>query len=171
MGGGIGVESSEGKGSTFWFTIFTKRRTDSSIAPETGGAHSELRKPERPLPGGRVLVVEDNGANQLVAALLLEKLGYRTDLAANGFEALSAIEQIPYNVVLMDCQMPEMDGYEATKELRARENGTGRHIPIIAMTANAMAGDREKCLAVGMDDYLTKPIQKEELEAVLERWS
>jgi two-component system, sensor histidine kinase and response regulator len=117
-----------------------------------------------------VLVVEDNMANQMVASLLLEKLGYSLDVAINGVKALEAIAWTSYDVILMDCDMPEMDGFQATQEVRKREQKNGSRIPIIAMTANAMQGDRERCLAAGMDDYVTKPISRKDLHAVLQRW-
>lgn len=128
-----------------------------------------------------ILIAEDNPVNQKLAVRLLEKLGYRADVAANGLEAVTAVKRIPYGAVLMDCQMPEMDGFEATKAIRLRElqqqgeeadlsHITPRHLPIIAMTANAMKGDRELCLEAGMDDYIAKPIKPDALKAVLERW-
>ncbi|MBI3798441.1 MAG: response regulator, partial [Deltaproteobacteria bacterium] len=118
-----------------------------------------------------VLIAEDNAVNQKLAVHMLAKLGYRADVVADGREALEALSHIPYSAVLMDCQMPELDGFEATREIRARENITGTHLPIIAMTANAMRGDRERCLEAGMDDYLPKPVRPEDLKAVLAHWT
>jgi signal transduction histidine kinase/CheY-like chemotaxis protein len=126
---------------------------------------------ERPWPGARLraLVAEDNPVNQRVAVRMLERLGIGADVASNGYEAVQSFSRQPYAVVLMDCQMPELDGFEATARIRARE-GSGRRTPIIAMTASAMRGDRERCLAAGMDDYLAKPVTIDNLRTALKRW-
>jgi CheY-like chemotaxis protein len=141
-------------------------------APETGpgraGANAPLADPRAPARA-RVLLAEDNVVNQKVAARMLERLGYRTDVVGNGVEALEALARIDYDLVLMDCQMPEMDGFEAVKEIRRRE-GRRRHTPIVALTANAMEGDRDRCVGAGMDDYLAKPVDREALATVLGRW-
>lgn len=117
----------------------------------------------------RILLVEDNQVNQMVAQTMLKKFGYQTDAAGNGLEAIKALELLPYDLVLMDCQMPEMDGYEATRTIRARHWSAAK-IPIIALTAHAIEGERDKCLNAGMDDYISKPVQKEILKATLEKW-
>jgi len=117
----------------------------------------------------RVLVVEDNVVNQKVACRMLERLGLRTDVAANGREAVAMSALVPYDLIFMDCQMPEMDGYEATREIRRRDGSAG-HVAVIALTAEAMAGYRETCLGAGMDDYLTKPVRLDELCVALSRW-
>ena len=134
-----------------------------------------VEEPVPPVHAGRdarILVVEDNIANIKVAVRMIERLGYRADMAGNGLEAVSALGKLDYDAVLMDCQMPDMDGYEATRQIRRREQGNKerRHTPIIAMTASAMSGDRERCLAAGMDDYISKPIKLHVVAAVLERW-
>jgi signal transduction histidine kinase/DNA-binding response OmpR family regulator len=137
--------------------------------PELVTRHTLLE--EKAQARARVLVAEDNPVNQRVAVRMLEKLGHRADVAANGREALDALARIPYAAVFMDFQMPEMDGIEATIELRRREGrGNGRRTPVIAMTAAAMPGDRERCIEAGMDDYISKPVRPAELAAALERW-
>jgi CheY-like chemotaxis protein len=122
-----------------------------------------------PAPAGRmlrVLIAEDNAVNQRVAVRMVEKLGLRADVAADGREAVQLFEMLPCDMILMDCQMPNMDGYEATRQIRRREP-PGHHSLIIAMTAEAMAGTRERCLEAGMDDYISKPVRLDDLAAIL----
>ncbi len=139
----------------------TRASVESTAAP--------LR--EAPEVGGLplVLVAEDNPTNQAVAVRWLERLGFRAEVADDGEAALEALAGMRFAAVLMDCQMPRVDGYEATRELRRRE-GVERHTPVIAMTAHAMKGDRERCLEAGMDDYLAKPLRPETLRVTLDRW-
>jgi CheY-like chemotaxis protein len=119
----------------------------------------------------RVLVAEDNPVNQKLAIRMLEKFNMSVDIAATGREVLGMLEKGAYELVFMDCQMPEMDGYEATARIRQSEQDSGKHLPIIAMTANAMQGDREKCLSAGMDDYIAKPIRREAITEMLQKWA
>jgi CheY-like chemotaxis protein len=124
-----------------------------------------------PVLRANVLVAEDNPVNQKLAVRMLEKFDMNVDIAGTGREVLVKLEKGAYDLVFMDCQMPEMDGYEATACIRRAEQDSGRHLPIIAMTANAMQGDREKCLAAGMDDYIAKPIRREAISEMLQKWA
>jgi PAS domain S-box-containing protein len=164
MGGSIGVESELGAGSTFSVELPLTAPQEEPRGSATGVAPGQLWSSPPYL-----LVAEDSAVNQIVAQRTLERCGCRADVVADGQAALDALDRNDYDAVLMDCQMPAMDGYQATTELRRRENG-GRHLPVIAMTAHAMRGAIEECLNAGMDDYLSKPIQREALIATLQRW-
>jgi PAS domain S-box-containing protein len=163
MGGRIGVESAPGQGSRFWFTI-------SSRLPSQGGSRSaSLPSLPEVRAGLRILLAEDNPINQKVALAMLRKFRCEVEVAPNGEAAVEAVASRPFDLVLMDCQMPVLDGYEATARIRANPATAG--IPIIAMTANAMVGDRDRCLEAGMSDYLSKPIQPRVFGEMLARWS
>jgi CheY-like chemotaxis protein len=136
------------------------------VSPATQSRTGPDKAPAEDLAGRRVLLAEDNVVNQKLAATLLRKMGCRVDIAANGVEAVRLAGETRYDIILMDCQMPEMDGFQATREIREREHGK-RRVPIIALTAHTMAGDREKCLAAGMDGYVSKPIQIPSLREAL----
>jgi PAS domain S-box-containing protein len=162
MGGRIGVSSTVGAGSCFWAELTLQKHEIHRPVQEP----SALSVPTQPAAlGFRVLIAEDNSTNQKLALRLLHKWGCHADAVANGREALDALAVVPYDLVLMDMQMPEMDGLEAATEVRVRERISGHHIPIIAMTANAMESDRQLCLLSGMDDYISKPIKAQELYA------
>lgn len=168
MHGSLGVKSEPGKGSSFWVEVAFEIPQDA--LPEPGQAPQQINVDE-PLQG-HVLLVEDNPVNQLVAKKMLEKLGLSFEVANNGQEAVDRLRaEHHFNLVLMDCQMPVMDGYAATGEIRSREKTDALvHLPVIAMTANAMDGDREKCIESGMDDYVSKPVKQTELKQVLQKW-
>ena len=181
MGGRIGVTSVPGQGSTFWFELDIEVAEPPAAEPETVAANpptgAEIFAPatvpaasSRP---GRILVAEDHDTNRRLALFMLESLGYRADFAGNGLEAVAAWEQFGHDVILMDCQMPEMDGFDATREIRRREaersTPSAKRVRIIALTANALKGDRERCLAAGMDGYISKPFTSQQLSDALEQ--
>jgi CheY-like chemotaxis protein len=170
MGGAIGVNSTSDVGSTFWLTLRLARSgADRTPPPAQVGPAVE---PAATGARGRVLVAEDNPINQLVAVRLLESLSCAVQAVENGQQAVEAVRQGLYDLVLMDCHMPELDGFAATAAIRRQEHeaGGGRHTPIVALTADALAGDAQKSLAAGMDDYVTKPITPERLATVMKRW-
>ncbi|NET36147.1 MAG: response regulator [Cyanothece sp. SIO1E1] len=179
MGGRIYVESELQMGSTFWFVTPLESYQIPTPPPQPGAALSTSNRcPDATLhPSTKLLLVEDEPGNQVVLIKLLERLSYRVDTAIDGQEALDKLFSAPYDIVLMDCQMPVMDGYEATQKLRqweaAQRERQADLTPkiVIGITAHAMAGDREKCLAAGMDDYLSKPVWLEDLQQLLNQWT
>ncbi len=163
MGGSITAASSVGSGSTFTITLPLPALAATAPAPEATPASAPSRL------DGRVLLAEDYPANQRIARWMLEKLGLSVEIAADGKQVLERLAEGEFDLVLMDCQMPELDGYDATRAIRAGDEPR-RSIPIVAMTAAALPADRERCLAAGMNDYISKPVQQEELARVLARW-
>ena len=207
MGGEIGVDSSPGIGSTFWFQIpfedpseisGERPRLAEAVDPDAEGDDPSLDRwrtvvgsPTEPMATGeprdardevdppprsrhsrgryRILLAEDHAINRMVALSQLENLGYRADAVENGIEVFEALEEQPYDLLLLDCQMPKLDGYETVRRLR-RLGGVAARLPVVAVTAHAMKGERERCLAAGMDDYLAKPLRQPELASMIERW-
>jgi CheY-like chemotaxis protein len=167
MGGTITAKSEPGVGSTFSFEVELGAARASGSPPSR--LATEVVAPHAWLTPPLVLVVEDSPINQIVASRGLERCGCRSRVVADGNEALHAIATQHYDAILMDCQMPVLDGYMTTAELRRRE-GKGEHTPVIAMTAHAMEGDRQRCLDAGMDDYITKPMRHAELTEMLRHW-
>ena len=173
MGGEIGVTSTLGAGSEFWFTARLLAQPLRDL-PETVPFASSFSKAALPAirkPGARILIAEDNVVNQEVALGILRKLGLRADAVGDGAEALELLKSLPYDLVLMDMQMPEMDGLEATRIIRSPQSAVLNHnVPVVDMTANAMRGDRERCLKAGMNDYITKPVSSQALVEALNTW-
>ncbi len=171
MSGEIGLESREGEGSTFWFTAVFETPAEKAVAPTTeplpaSRGKSGSERMEGRGNGARILVADDDPTNRYVALALLGRLGYKADAVSGGAEAVEALQQGEYDVVLMDCEMPGMDGYEATRRIR----DSGNPLPIVAVTAHAMADEREKCIRAGMNDFLAKPLDFQGLAEILAKW-
>jgi len=174
LGGEIGVNSSEGKGATFWFTMLFEKQPNTEV-------FTHATRPKlcvQPTPdttvstGISILLAEDDPVNQMITRIFLQKLGYSVDIAENGLEAINSLSEKEYDLVLMDCMMPEMSGYEATAVIRDQTSTILNHsVPIVALTANALSGERERCLAAGMNDYLTKPLHIDSLAVVMAKWT
>jgi CheY-like chemotaxis protein len=173
MNGDIGLHVQPGVGPVFWCRIPVQQSLQRSPAGNSESIRARTSSPAKPAVSGKkpikILMAEDNSINQRVGKLILQRAGYEIDLVSDGSEALEAYRNKPYNLILMDCQMPTMDGFEATRQIRSLPGA--RQPIIIAVTANALVGERERCLAAGMDDYLSKPFQAEQLVAIVERWA
>ena len=170
MDGEIGVDSYESHGSTFWFKIPLIIPNENTKAVNLHDENDD-EAGSNISPEISILAVDDHPVNQVFIQKVLKKLGFKNiDLAENGEQALNYIDNNTYDIVLMDCQMPIIDGYQATTLLREKEADDGNHLPIIALTANAMVGDKEKCIKAGMDDYLSKPVRPEKLKKVMAKW-
>jgi len=166
MNATLTAESELGKGTTFLLVLPLPLTDAPGAVPQPDdGEHAEASHKQR-----RILLAEDNTVNQRIGVRLLEKCRCRVDLAVNGREAVAMASRVPYDMIFMDCGMPEMDGYEATRTIRAGES-SGTRVPIVALTAHVISGTRENCLASGMDDYITKPVSFDMLEQALLRWS
>ena len=169
MGGSITLESTPGKGSVFYFRITLEKQKVTGVERKDTGHLIDENFDRNSI---RILLVEDNETNRHVASAILGKLGYRSDYAVNGLECMDVMKENAYNIVLMDCQMPVMDGYETTKNIRSGKcGGHNSEIAVIALTAHAMEGDREKCIAAGMNDYLSKPVKRREIDEMIKKWA
>jgi len=164
MGGSVGVDSRVEEGSTFWLELAMKIGAHADPAPAPPPK-------DGPVPPARILLAEDDPVNQMVVSGMLEKLGCAVEIVEDGAAACRAVAERRYDLVFMDCHMPEMDGFEATRRIRARARGGSPRLPIVALTADALAGDRERCLDSGMDDYMTKPVSSAQLAAAVRRWA
>lgn len=166
LGGDLGVHPQSGAAPVVWFRVpvqlVISTRQEPAQRPESPATVGDARSPVK------ILMAEDNSINQRVGKLILQRAGYAIDLVGDGSEALEAHRNTPYDLILMDCQMPTMDGFEATRRIRSLGS---RQPIIIAVTANALVGERERCLAAGMDDYLSKPFQAHQLVSIVEKWA